>query len=55
MGREDYAVEVGGAADLVVWDARGPAETVAIVAPALLALKRGQRTFTREMPVPHWP
>lgn len=55
LGRESYEVAIGGAADLVVWDAQTPAEAVATVAPALFGLKRGLRTFTREMPVLHRP
>jgi cytosine/creatinine deaminase len=51
LGRENYPVSIGGAADLVVCDAQTPAEAVATVAPALLGLKRGLRIFTREMPV----
>ena len=55
LGRQGYAVEAGGAADLVVWDAASPAEAVAVVAPALYGFKRGQRTFTRDLPVLHRP
>jgi cytosine deaminase len=55
LGREDYALQVGGLADLVVWDAKTPAEAVATVAPALFGVKRGRRSFTREIPVLHRP
>jgi cytosine/creatinine deaminase len=55
LGREGYALAVGGAADLVVWDATSPSEAVATVAPALFGVKRGRRTFTREIPVLHRP
>lgn len=55
LGRQGYAVEVGAAADLVVWDAKTPAEAVATVATALFGIKRGHRTFTREKPALHRP
>lgn len=55
LGREDYALRIGGRADLVIWDAKTPAETVATVAPALFGVKRGRRSFTREIPVLHRP
>lgn len=55
LGREDYALQVGGRADLVIWDAKTPAEAVATVAPALFGVKRGRRSFTREIPVLHRP
>jgi len=55
LGREDYALRVGGKADLVIWDAETPAEAVATVAPALFGVKRGRRSVTREIPVLHRP
>jgi len=55
LGREDYALRVGGKADLVIWDAETPAEAVATVAPALFGVKRGRRSFTLEIPVLHRP
>jgi len=55
LGREDYALQVGGRADLVIWDAKTPAEAVATVAPALFGVKRGRRSFTREIPALHRP
>jgi cytosine deaminase len=51
----DYGVAVGRAADLVVWDARTPAEAVATIAPPLYGFKRGRRTFTRAQPTLHRP
>lgn len=51
----DYGVAVGRAADLVVWDARTPAEAVATIAPPLVGFKRGRRTFTRAQPTLHRP
>jgi cytosine deaminase len=47
----DYGIAVGNPADLVVWDARSPAEVVATVAQPLMGFKRGRRVFTRELPV----
>lgn len=47
---EDYGVAVGNPADLVLWNARSPAEVVATIAPPLAAFKRGRRLFTRELP-----
>ena len=55
LRREDYGVEPGKAADLVVWDAASAAEAVATVAPPLAGFKRGRRTFSRERPVLHRP
>jgi cytosine deaminase len=51
----DYRLAVGGAADLVVWDAASPSEAVATVAPALFGFKRGRRTFTRPRAELHRP
>ena len=50
LRRDDYGVEVGRAADLVVWDARSPAEAVAKIATPLHGFKRGRRTFSRTLP-----
>jgi len=50
LRRDDYGIEVGRAADLVVWDARSPAEAVATVAVPLHGFKRGRRTFSRTLP-----
>ena len=47
LGREDYGVAVGNAADLVVWDATTADEAVAINAEARFGFKSGRRTFTR--------
>ena len=55
LRRDDYGVAVGRPADLVVWDARSPAETVAKVAVPLHGFKRGRRTFTRSLPELHRP
>ena len=50
LRRDDYGIEVGMPADLVVWDARSPAEAVAKVAAPLHGFKRGRRTFSRTLP-----
>ncbi len=50
LRRDDYGVAVGRPADLVVWDARSPAEAVARIAAPLHGFKRGHRTFTRTLP-----
>ena len=50
LRRDDYGVEVGRPADLVVWDARSPAEAVATVAVPLHGFRRGRRTFSRTLP-----
>ena len=47
LGRDDYGVAVGSAADLVVWDAESAADAVAINAEARYGFKAGRRTFTR--------
>ncbi len=50
LRRDDYGIAVGRPADLVVWDARSPAEAVARIAAPLHGFKRGRRTFTRILP-----
>jgi ABC-type branched-subunit amino acid transport system substrate-binding protein len=47
---DDYGLAVGNPADLVLWNARTPAEVVATIAQPLAAFKRGRRLFTREVP-----
>jgi cytosine deaminase len=51
----DYGIAVGNPADLVVWNARTPAEVIATVAQPLIGFKRGRRIFTREAPTLHRP
>src|SRR5688500_800798 len=46
----DYGVEVGKAADLVVWDEDSPADVIAKCSLPLTAFKRGRRLFHRELP-----
>lgn len=50
LRRDDYGIAPGRPADLVVWDARSPAEAVARVAVPLRGFKRGRRTFSRTLP-----
>jgi cytosine deaminase len=50
LRRDDYGIARGNPADLVVWDARTEAETVATIALPLHGFKRGRRTFTRTPP-----
>ena len=49
MRQKDYGIAVGNPADLVVWNAKTPAEAVAVVAPPVAGFKRGKRIFTREV------
>ena len=49
LGLKDYGIAVGNPADLVVWNAKTPAEVVATVAQPLMGFKRGRRLFTREI------
>lgn len=55
LGRDDYGVAVGNAADLVVWDATSTNEAVAINAEARFGFKAGRRTFTRSAVELHRP
>ena len=55
IGRDDYGIATGNPADLVVWDAKSPAEAVATIAPPLYGFKRGRRTFTRTPAELHLP
>jgi cytosine deaminase len=47
MNLKDYGLAVGNPADLVVIDARTPAEAVATVAPVLAVFKRGRQSVAR--------
>jgi cytosine deaminase len=47
----DYGVEVGKAADLVVWGEERPSDVIAKCALPLAGFKRGRRLFTRKLPV----
>jgi len=55
MNLENYGLEVGKSADLVVLDCESPEAAVAELAPVVFAFKRGRRTVTREPAVIHRP
>jgi cytosine/creatinine deaminase len=48
MRNKDYGIAVGKPADLVVWNAKTPAEVIATVAQPVMGFKRGRRLFMRE-------
>lgn len=50
LRKDDYGIAVGNPADLVVWNAKSPAEVIATVAQPLMGFKRGRRLFTRQLP-----
>ena len=49
LRRNDYGIAAGNPADLVVWNAKTPAEVIATVAQPVMGFKRGRRLFTREI------
>ncbi len=53
LRKADYGIAVGNPADLIVWDAKTPAEVIATVAQPLMGFRRGRRVFTRETPTLH--
>lgn len=55
MRKAGYGVAKGNPADLVVWNAKTPADVVATVAQPLMGFRRGRRVFTREAPALHRP
>ena len=55
LRRNDYGIALGNPADLIVWNAKSPAEVIATVAQPVTGFKRGRRIFTREMPTLHRP
>ena len=55
MRLEDYGVEIGKQADLVVLDCADRESAVAELAPPLYGLKRGRLTFTRKPAEMHRP
>jgi cytosine deaminase len=50
MRLRDYGIEVGKAADLVVWNDASPADVIAKCALPLAGFKRGRQLFARELP-----
>ena len=55
MRLQEYGVEIGKAADLVVLDCPDPETAIAEIATPLYSFKRGRQTFTRERAVLHRP
>ena len=55
LNLDDYGLEIGKSADLVVLDSEQPESAVAELVPVLYAYKRGRRTITREPVVLHRP
>jgi cytosine deaminase len=55
LRKADYGIAIGHPADLIVWNAKTPAEVIATVAQPLMGLKHGRRVFAREMPTLHRP
>jgi cytosine/creatinine deaminase len=55
LRKKDYGVAAGNPADLVVWNAKTPAEVIATVAQPLMGFKGGRRVFTREIPTLNHP
>ena len=50
MRLSDYGIEVGKAADLVVWNEDTPGNVIAKCALPLTAFKRGRQLFVRDLP-----
>ena len=50
MRLDDYGIEVGKAADIVIWGEESPADVVAKSALPLAGFKRGRRIFKRDLP-----
>src|SRR5687767_5720371 len=50
MRLSDYGIEVGKAADLVVWGETLPSDIIAKSALPIAGFKRGRRLFSRELP-----
>jgi cytosine deaminase len=55
LGLKNHTIAVGNPADLVLWNAKDPAEAVATIALPLHGFKRGRRTFSRDLPKLHTP
>ena len=55
MNLDDYGIEIGNPADLVVLDCSDAVAAVAELAQPLLGLKRGRRSFSRAAAVVHHP
>ena len=55
LNLEDYGLEVGNPADIVVIDATSAEQAIAEIRPPLAVWKRGRRTVTRQPPELHRP
>jgi len=55
MRLDDYGLEVGKSADLVVWDAETPPDVIAKIALPLCSFKRGKKVFFRDLPTLNKP
>jgi cytosine/creatinine deaminase len=55
MRLQDYGLQVGKSADLVVLDSQSPEMAVAELTPVLFAFKRGRKTVSRQAPTLHRP
>jgi cytosine deaminase len=55
LNLDDYGIAEGMSADLVLLDAPAPSTAIAELAPPVLGIKRGVRTFTRALPELHRP
>lgn len=50
MRLDDYGIEVGKAADLVIWGEERPCDVIAKCALPLASFKRGRQLFSRQLP-----
>ena len=55
MNLSDYGIAIGRVADIVVLDCASATQAIAELAPPLLAVKRGRRSFSRSLPVLNRP
>jgi cytosine/creatinine deaminase len=55
LNLNDYGLEVGNPADIVIIDATTPEQAIAEIRPPLAVWKRGRRTVTRQPPELHIP
>ena len=55
LNLDDYGIEVGKSADMVVIDNRNRESAVAELSPPLMGIKRGHVTFRREPAALQWP
>jgi cytosine deaminase len=55
MNLADYGAAIGNPADLVVLDCQDPVTAVVELSQTIFGIKRGRRSFTRNLPVLHRP